>query len=137
MATDEGKQSKWDVTLNKQWNCSSCTKLALSVGWTHGLIAQLERLNGIQWLWVQIPFRPTFCSYFKESVSGVERESGERQRDRKYNRGRYIEGDIEHLYIYIYIYIYINITFRSILHNITFCHNKSECDYVIFKFLSH
>ena len=28
------------MTLNKQWNWSSCTKLALRAGWTHGLIAQ-------------------------------------------------------------------------------------------------
>ena len=35
----------------------------------NGLI-RLERLNGIQRLWVQIPLRPTFYSYFKESFSG-------------------------------------------------------------------
>ena len=29
-----------------------------------------ERLNGIQWSWVQIPLRPTFYSYFKESFGG-------------------------------------------------------------------
>ena len=27
-------------------------------------LSRLERLNGIQWSWVQIPLRPTFCSYF-------------------------------------------------------------------------
>ena len=47
-----------------------------------------ERVNGIQWSWVQIPFRPTFYSYFKESLS-VEYHI-------------YTYG-----YIYIYIYIYI------------------------------
>ena len=26
-------------------------------------------MNGIQWSWVQIPLRPTFYSYFKESFS--------------------------------------------------------------------
>ena len=31
---------------------------------------RLERLNGIQWSWVQIPLRPGFYSYFKESFSG-------------------------------------------------------------------
>ena len=68
---DKGKQPKWNVTLNKRWNWSSCRKLALSASWTHGLIAQSVRvLNGIQWFWVQIPLRPTFYSYFKESVSG-------------------------------------------------------------------
>ena len=43
VVTDEGKQRKWNVTLNKRWNLSSCTKLALSVSWTHGLIAQSVR----------------------------------------------------------------------------------------------
>ena len=33
-------------------------------------VSRLERLNGIQWSWVQIPLRPTFYSYVKESVSG-------------------------------------------------------------------
>ena len=31
--------------------------------------SRLERLNGIKWSWVQFPHRPTFCSYFQESVS--------------------------------------------------------------------
>ena len=44
--------------------------------------SQLERLNGIYWSWVDIPLRPTFYSYFKESFSG------------KY-----------HIYANIYIYI--------------------------------
>ena len=30
----------------------------------------IERLNGIQWSWVQIPLRPAFYSYFKQSFSG-------------------------------------------------------------------
>ena len=29
---------KWNATLNKRWNWSSCTKLALTASWTHGLI---------------------------------------------------------------------------------------------------
>ena len=33
-------------------------------------LSRLESLYGIQWSWVQIPLRPTFYSYFKESVSG-------------------------------------------------------------------
>ena len=28
---------------------------------------------GFRWSWVQIPLRPTFCSYFKESFSGEYR----------------------------------------------------------------
>ena len=36
----KAKQPKWNVTLNKWWNWSSCTKLAVSASWTHGLIAQ-------------------------------------------------------------------------------------------------
>ena len=30
----------------------------------------LERLNGSQWSWIQIPLSRTFYSYFEESVSG-------------------------------------------------------------------
>ena len=32
-------------------------------------LSRLERLNGIQWTWVQIPLMPTFFSYFNESFS--------------------------------------------------------------------
>ena len=52
----------WNLTVNKWWNWSGCTKLAVSASWTHGL-------NRNQWLWVQIPLRPTFYSYFKESYN--------------------------------------------------------------------
>ena len=34
---------KWSRTLSKRWSWSSCTKLAQSASWTHGLIAQLVR----------------------------------------------------------------------------------------------
>ena len=40
VATKEGKQPKWNVTLNKRLHWSSCSKLALSVSWTLGRIAQ-------------------------------------------------------------------------------------------------
>ena len=36
---------KWNVTRNKRWNWSSCTKLALSGSWTHELIAQSFRVS--------------------------------------------------------------------------------------------
>ena len=39
VATAKAK-SKWNLTLNKRWNWSSCTKLALRASWTHDLIAQ-------------------------------------------------------------------------------------------------
>ena len=45
VATDKEKQPKWNVTLNNWWNWSSCTKLALSVSWTHGLIVELIRAS--------------------------------------------------------------------------------------------
>ena len=45
VATDEGKQLKWNVTLNKRWNWSSFTKLTLSASWTHGLIALSVRAS--------------------------------------------------------------------------------------------
>ena len=35
---------KWEH-WNKRWNWSSCTKLALNVSWTHGLIAQSVRAS--------------------------------------------------------------------------------------------
>ena len=41
--TDEGKQPKWNGTLNKLWNWSSCTKMTLSASWTHGLVTQSVR----------------------------------------------------------------------------------------------
>ena len=31
---------------------------------------EFSGLDRIQWSWVQIPLRPTFYSYFKESISG-------------------------------------------------------------------
>ena len=62
VATDEDKQPKWNVTLNKRWNWSSCTKLALSASWTHGLIAQSVYIfiehSGEHW-WEQ----DIFCSF--------------------------------------------------------------------------
>ena len=56
----------------KRWNWSSCTILALSASWTHGLIAQSVRApERIQWSWVQIPLRPTFYSYIKETEAFI------------------------------------------------------------------
>ena len=45
LETDEGKQPKWNLTLSKRWNWSSCTKFTLSASWTHGVIAQLVRAS--------------------------------------------------------------------------------------------
>ena len=36
---------KWNVTMNKRYNWSGCTKLALGASWTHGLIAQSVRAS--------------------------------------------------------------------------------------------
>ena len=44
-------------------------------------LSRLRRLNGIQWLWVQISLRPTFFSYFRESFI----------------------GDIDDIYMYLYL----------------------------------
>ena len=46
--------------------------ITVSASWTHGVRPQsvIQHLNGIQWSWVQIPLRPTFYSFFKESDSG-------------------------------------------------------------------
>ena len=38
-----------------------------------GQVSWLEHMNQIQLLWVQIPLRQTFYSYFKESFSGEYR----------------------------------------------------------------
>ena len=73
VATDEGKQPKWNVTLNKRWNWSSCTKLALSASWTHGLISQSESVRASErnsLVASSNRLRPTFYSYFKESIKG-------------------------------------------------------------------
>ena len=45
VANDKGKQPKWKLTLNKPWNWSNCTKLAVSASRTHGLIAQSVTLS--------------------------------------------------------------------------------------------
>ena len=71
----------WNNTRTVFWKISKNLRFELMAWWLSGL----EHLNGIQWPWVQIPLRPTFYSYFKESFSGEY-----------------------HIYIYtIYIYIYI------------------------------
>ena len=66
-------QLKWNVTLNKRWNWSSCTKLALNASWTHGLISQSESVRASErnsLVAGSNPLRPTFYSYFKESIKG-------------------------------------------------------------------
>ena len=69
MTTDEGKQPKLNVTLNKWRNWSSCTKLALSASWTHGLMAQSVRASGRNSVVVgSNATQANFLSYFKESV---------------------------------------------------------------------
>ena len=67
VGTEEGKQPKWNVTLNKRWIWSSCTKLALSVSWTHGLIAQWVRAS--EWNSEVVGSNPLQAN-FKESVNG-------------------------------------------------------------------
>ena len=63
VATDEGKQPKWNVTLNKRWNWSSCTKLALSASWTHGLIAQSVRAS--EWNSMVVGSNPTQANFLQ------------------------------------------------------------------------
>ena len=38
---------KWNLTLNKRWNWSSCTKLVLSVSWTHGQSVKAPERNSV------------------------------------------------------------------------------------------
>ena len=85
MATDKG--NSWNETWH--WTNDEIGVAVQSWFWVQVVfmawkLSWLERLNRIQWLWVQIPLRPTFYGYFKESFSGEY-----------------------HLYIYIYIYIYV------------------------------
>ena len=47
VTTDECKQLKWNVALNKRWNSSSCRKLFLSASWTQGLVA--DSLRAFEW----------------------------------------------------------------------------------------
>ena len=60
------------MTLNKQWNWRSCTKLALNASWTHGLIAHLVRASERNSVVVDSSFTQAnfLYSYFKESFSG-------------------------------------------------------------------
>ena len=53
------------MTLNKQWNWSSSTKLNWSSSTVSASWTQLELLNRIQWSKVQIPLTSTFYSYFR------------------------------------------------------------------------
>ena len=61
----------WNLTLNKQWNWSSCIKLVVSASWTHGLIAQSVRMSKQNSVVMgSNPTQANFYSYFKESFSG-------------------------------------------------------------------
>ena len=51
------KREHW----TKRWNWSSCTKLALSASWTHGLIDQLVRAS--EWNSVVVGSNPTQANF--------------------------------------------------------------------------
>ena len=74
---------KLNLTLNKQWNWSNCTKLALSAIWTHAQSVRVSERNSVV-VSSNIPLRLTLSSYFKEFFSGEY-----------------------HIYIYYIYYIYI------------------------------
>ena len=81
------QESKLNLTLNKQWNWSTCTNLPLGANWTHGLIAQsviTSEHNSV----VAISNHANYI-YFKEESFSSE-----------YN-----------VYLYTYIYIYIIYTY--------------------------
>ena len=72
VATDKGN------TQNEIWHWTN-NEIEVAVqnwlwvqvnSWSNNSVSRLKHLHGIQWLWVQIPLRPTFYSYFKESFSG-------------------------------------------------------------------
>ena len=62
------------LTLNKKMKLEQLHKVGseceLKSRPDSSVVSRLQRLNRIQWLWVQIPLRLTFYSYFKESCSG-------------------------------------------------------------------
>ena len=73
------------MTLNKRWNRSSCTKLALSASWTHGLIAQSVRASGRNPVvvgsnptqpnflrWIPIVHQYSSISNWLETMSNIE-----------------------------------------------------------------
>ena len=69
--TDENNNwnETWDWAKGQKW--SSSINLALNVSRTHGIIPQLVRASeSNMWSWVQIPIKPTFYTYFKESIIG-------------------------------------------------------------------
>ena len=68
LATDEGnsrnEMSHW---TNDEIGVAVQSWLWVRVELMTWQLSRLECLNGIQWSWGQIPLRPTFYSYFKES----------------------------------------------------------------------
>ena len=108
---------KWHPTLNKWWNWSSCTKLALSASWIHGLIVQSVRASEQNSVVLgSNPIRP-FYSYFKESSilyiytvtwrTVHERIIADVCCSKKTSSVLLVNEQQALLYIYIYIYIYM------------------------------
>ena len=78
------------MILNKQWNWSSCTKLAQSVSWTHDLVAQSVR--GSEHNSVLVGSNPTQSNFLKLLQ-------------------RIIQWWIPYTHIYTYMYIFIYILY--------------------------
>ena len=82
-AMTEMKCEHW----TKRWDWSSCTKLALSASWTHGMVAQSIRVSERNSVVVgSNPTQSNFLWLLQKSFSAEY-----------------------HIYIYIYLYIYIYI----------------------------
>ena len=50
MWTDGGNSQNENWTLHKRWNWNSSTKMALSLSWIHGLIAQSVKESDRNWI---------------------------------------------------------------------------------------
>ena len=92
------QQPKWNMTLNKRRNWSSCTKLALSRSWTHGLITQSVRASKRNS--VVVGLNPT-----------------------QTNTYTYISYIYIYTYIYIYIYIYTHIYIHIYIYIYIYIHS--------------
>ena len=88
METDKGNFQNEIWTMNKRWNWSSYTKLALSVSRTW-YFSWLECLNRIQWSWA-------------DKISG--HLSTATSKNYSVLNSIYVAYYMMHIYIYIYIY---------------------------------
>ena len=72
VALDEGNsRNQIGHWTNDEIGAAVQSRLWVQVELMAWYLSRLERLNEIQWSWVQIPLGPTFCSCFKESFGDI------------------------------------------------------------------